>query len=146
MESNKFPKNISTFQLSVDLRLKSPHKIYFNYSKNHSLNPNTKSSIRKSCNCWVLAVWQLATAAANGDNYWMSCGRSCDDRRGSEEVVVSVAAGNEREPVAWISDACAAAQCSCWDDGVGGFLLVVISVACASLRTRRTEFQSYGMP
>lgn len=76
----------------------------------------------------------------------MSCGRNCDDRRDSEVAVVSVAAGNEREPVAWISDAFAAAQSPCWDDdGVGRFLLVVISVVCASRHKLRTEFQSYGM-
>lgn len=76
----------------------------------------------------------------------MSCGRNCDDRRDSEVAVLSVAAENGHEPDAWISDAFATAPCPCWDvDGVGRFLLVVISVVCASHHTHRTEFQSYGM-
>jgi len=89
---------------------------------------------RRSCNCWVLAGSLLLTAA-NADNYWVPSGRSFDDRTGS-------AVESERELAASICDSCEAARRP--DDD--RFWLVVISVACAFPRTRRTERQPCDRP
>jgi hypothetical protein len=59
-------------------------------------------------------------------------------------VIVAVESGHELAVVT--SDACAAARRPCWDDGVGRFLLVVISAVYASHHTHRTVRQSYGTP
>lgn len=72
----------------------------------------------------------------------MSCDKSCDDHRDSEVVVaVIVAVGSGHELAVVTSGAFAAARRPRWDDGVGIFLLVVISAACASHHTRRTGCQ-----
>lgn len=74
--------------------------------------------------------------APSADSCWTPIGRS-SGRRDS-----ATAAGSEREPAASICDSCATAHHP--DDD--RFLLVVISVACACRHTRRTAFQSCGMP
>lgn len=98
--------------------------------------PYIRRVSRKSCNCWVLAGSLLLTAASAGSCWWPN-DRSFDDRKDSAAAVES-----ERVPVASICDSCAKAPHP--DDD--RFWLVVISVACASLRTRHIACQSCDMP